>query len=65
MNRQEAIKRKENRYNGKICNKHPELEGERYLSSSVCVACSYEKYKVWSKKLREETIQLDVKIKTA
>ena len=42
------------RYFGKVCEKHPELNGERRLSNRSCVACSREKVHERQRKKREE-----------
>lgn len=44
----------ETRYVGKVCEKHPELGGERLISTRGCVGCKRER---WSKlnKARKET----------
>lgn len=43
INRQEAISTGATRYFGKICAKHPDLNGERLVSNRRCVSCSKEK----------------------
>lgn len=42
------------RYFGKVCEKHPELNGERRLSNRSCVACSREKVHERQRKKRKE-----------
>lgn len=42
------------RYFGKVCEKHPELSGERRLANRSCVACSREKVQERQRKKREE-----------
>jgi 5-methylcytosine-specific restriction endonuclease McrA len=42
------------RYFGKVCEKHPELNGERRLANRSCVACSREKVQERQRKKREE-----------
>jgi hypothetical protein len=42
------------RYFGKVCDKHPELNGERRLANRSCVACSREKVHERQRKKREE-----------
>jgi len=42
------------RYFGKVCEKHPELNGERRLSNRSCVACNREKVYERQRKKREE-----------
>jgi len=37
------------RYFGKLCDKHPELEGTRYESSYKCVACTHERSNAYRK----------------
>ena len=34
-------------YFGKVCAKHPELKGERWLSGKGCVGCAYETRHRW------------------
>ena len=41
------------RYFGKVCEKHPELNGERRLSNRSCVACSREAVHERQRKKRE------------
>lgn len=36
---EEAEKLKLLRYFGRICDKHPESEGERYFSNKICITC--------------------------
>jgi hypothetical protein len=31
------------KYNGKVCEKHPELNGERFESNKKCVRCCYDR----------------------
>lgn len=38
------------RYTGKICDKHPELQGARFESSKKCVGCSYARNNALRKK---------------
>ena len=45
--RQEAIARGLKRYYGKACAKHPELEGERWVSTWGCVECVREHNRKW------------------
>ena len=45
---------KPTRYFGKVCLKHPELNGERRLANRSCVACSREKVHERQRKKREE-----------
>ena len=40
LSRTEAQKQGVSRYAGKVCAKHPELQGERYVASFGCIACS-------------------------
>ncbi|NBW21394.1 MAG: hypothetical protein EBR82_76895 [Caulobacteraceae bacterium] len=42
------------RYIGKVCEKHPELNGERHLKSRSCVACRRERVYEYQRKKREE-----------
>lgn len=42
------------RYFGKVCEKHPELNGERRLANRSCVACSREQVHERQRKKREE-----------
>lgn len=44
-NRQEAIRTGATRYFGKVCAKHPELNGERKLCTNKCVQCSRDRHK--------------------
>ncbi len=44
----------ETRYFGKICAKHPELAGERMISTRGCVACKRERW-VKSNRARKST----------
>jgi hypothetical protein len=37
--RAQALALGETRYTGKICNRHPHLNGERITTSRVCVDC--------------------------
>lgn len=39
MTRKEAKEQGLNKYFGKVCERHPELKGERYTMSCVCLAC--------------------------
>ncbi len=41
--RPETKKQKATRYAGKVCSRHPELNGVRLLSNSRCVACNSDK----------------------
>lgn len=43
MNWSEAKKSGSRRYRGKLCDKHPELNGERVTSSGRCLGCSKER----------------------
>lgn len=38
---------KEKRYLGKVCPKHPDLQGERLTSNRGCIDCARERFKVW------------------
>ena len=40
---------KENRYFGKVCEKHPELGGERRKANRKCVKCASDKMIAWAK----------------
>lgn len=42
------------RYFGKICEKHPELNGERRKANRKCVRCASDKMIAWAKKNREK-----------
>lgn len=42
------------RYYGKVCEKHPELGGERLSCNTLCVACHREYRKKVQKKVREK-----------
>lgn len=48
------LEKKPTRYFGKVCEKHPELGGERRLSNRSCVACSREAVHERQRKKREE-----------
>jgi len=48
------LEEKPTRYFGKVCLKHPELEGERRSSNRSCVACSREAVHERQRKKREE-----------
>lgn len=53
------------RYFGKICDKHPEINGERRLANRSCVSCSREKVHARAKtdefkKKRQVYLQTDV-----
>lgn len=48
------LEKKPTRYFGKVCDKHPELSGERRLSNRSCVACSREAVHERQRKKREE-----------
>ena len=43
LNRQEARHAGLKRYFGKVCERHPDLGGERYISNSACLECIREK----------------------
>lgn len=43
MNRKEAKQSNQTKYHGKICEKHPELKGLRWVTRSICVRCATEK----------------------
>lgn len=45
LTRLEAKQQNVSRYAGKVCSKHPELKGERYVASFGCVACSLDAVK--------------------
>lgn len=45
MTRREAIMAGATRHIGKVCEKHPELNGERLTSNNKCVACHRAKVK--------------------
>ena len=45
LSRLEAQKNNVLRYVGKVCSKHPELNGERYVSSYGCISCSLDAVK--------------------
>jgi 5-methylcytosine-specific restriction endonuclease McrA len=47
------LERKPTRYFGKVCEKHPELSGERRLCNRSCVACSREAVQERQRKKRE------------
>lgn len=47
------LEEKPTRYFGKVCSKHPELEGERRLANRSCVACSRESVHERQRKKRE------------
>ena len=38
------------RYLGKVCAKHPQLKGERYIANSLCRGCGIERSAEWNKK---------------
>ena len=44
---------KPTRYFGKVCLKHPDLNGERHLKSRSCVACRCERVAEYQRKKRE------------
>ncbi len=46
MNRQDALLSGTTRYLGKVCLKHPHLNGERQASNNKCVKCSSERLAV-------------------
>ena len=48
------LEKKPTRYFGKVCEKHPELSGERRLCNRSCVACSREAVHERQRKKREE-----------
>lgn len=48
------LEKKPTRYLGKVCEKHPELNGERRLCNRSCVACSREAVNERQRKKREE-----------
>jgi len=48
------LEEKPTRYFGKVCLKHPELNGERRLANRSCVACSREAVQERQRKRREE-----------
>lgn len=48
------LEKKPTRYLGKVCEKHPELNGERRLCNRSCVACSREAVHERQRKKREE-----------
>lgn len=43
--RKHALERGEPRFNGKICKRHPDLNGRRYTRNNLCVACALEAVK--------------------
>lgn len=43
-NRKQARLNGEQRYFGKVCTKHPSLNGERYVSGKDCVGCGRDRY---------------------
>ena len=45
---------KPTRYIGKICEKHPELGGERRKANRKCVKCACEKANLWAKNNKEK-----------
>lgn len=47
MNRKEAKLAKLPRYTGKVCEKHPKLNGERKTPSGVCCGCHIEAVNGW------------------
>jgi 5-methylcytosine-specific restriction endonuclease McrA len=47
------LEKKPTRYFGKVCEKHPELSGERRLCNRSCVACSREAVHERQRKKRE------------
>lgn len=47
------LEKKPTRYFGKVCDKHPELSGERRLCNRSCVACSREAVHERQRKKRE------------
>lgn len=47
------LEKKPTRYFGKVCDKHPELNGERRLCNRSCVACSREAVHESQRKKRE------------
>src|SRR3990167_5634445 len=46
--RKEALAQGLKRYFGKVCAKHPELQGERFVSSYNCPACTCASAHEWS-----------------
>lgn len=48
------MERKPRFYKGKVCDKHPELEGLRYSRSWTCVECSRERVRQYARRKREE-----------
>lgn len=48
------LEEKPTRYFGKVCSKHPELNGERRSANRSCVACSREKVHERQRKKREQ-----------
>ena len=44
-----------NRYYGRICKHHPELEGLRYKGNRFCVACNKENRRKYIARLKKET----------
>lgn len=48
--RTEARRNSATRYQGKVCEKHPELVGERYTASFGCIACALEAVKKYQRK---------------
>jgi hypothetical protein len=50
LTRLEAIKNSALRYRGKVCTKHPALDGERYVKSYGCIACALVAVKKYQRK---------------
>lgn len=48
------------RYNGKICPKHPELDGLRYTSNYACVRCALERVKASQAKAKARRLQAEI-----
>jgi hypothetical protein len=48
------VERKPRLYKGKVCQKHPELEGLRFSRSWTCVECSRERVRQYARRKREE-----------
>ena len=44
--RQAAIAEGRKTYTGKVCTKHPELNGERRTTSGGCLSCGYERSRI-------------------
>ena len=48
-------------YTGAICQHHPDLAGQRYISTGHCVACAKERTAAYQARRREAAIQAQLK----